>query len=1165
MNRSFRSSFRKNTAKSKVSHIISRPQPTTNQALTKHSYVINSTASTICKGDAVSGSTSSRVGSSLGPDYNSQSSKPLFDTDQLIDSFIEKAASHPLYQCVELFLKEKFNVKSVIYWQEIPNAQVLYSYSLNLSNDHSSGIVGNCYFQRQIMRIPNASAHPSYSSRLDGKISQPNASLLLFPLFDWRNTLSAVCEIIRDNNNAEFTIEDEIFAKWFQKKFKNLSRWLKHPVLMSLMPSSSNYNNSGSESENSGNSARLLSYDDTLIHDIMQLTDRENFIINITKKLTANFDCRAFEIWKYEKKGDKIFRFNEPIDPTEAGIVGDSLTRDQTINCMTNKMSSSYNPKIDGEAEESILSIPVIERGKADDDNIIFSVVIRGSQHHIFTKDDEDALKHLAPFILLAYSNAEAYSNVNTAFNTSRIEQESLAALLEVVELLSSQLDTDKLTDIILEKGRQLTNSDRCSLFLLSEDKESLSSYYQTGLKTPIVIPATNGIAGKTLKEKKVLIIPDAYDTDFFDSTTDKQTGYRTKSILSVPIYSNHGEVIGVTEMMNKKPKPGESSQATIGFTEWDCKVIQIFNIFCGISLENARLFKESVGKTSQLTMFFNTAFSLSKSEDIHRLLSDILNNAKESVEAERAAIFLIDETQEIMTSFIVDGDKFPKQLPMSIGIAAAAAKKKKGILENDVYHCPEFNRSIDAQTGYKTRSIIATPVISPKGEVLGVVEMLNKTSKASKTAGFQEKDLETLNAFSTFVSVALQNSHLKEVALHGDVEVEMSKYITESERLSNQVPSKLALTEAEKTTVRSLNCFAPDFKGIGHFKELYYFFSIWNLLEKFKVSNEQFFRFIFTMRRQYTNTSYHNWTHACDVSQYVTYQMLLAKADQYLNSDEIFIILTAAICHDANHEGLNNVYNVKAETPLGILFKDTSVMEMHHITVAIPILLRTDINMFGCFDETESKKMWTLFIRLILATDMAHHFELVKKNQALWDDNEFSWDEPEHRLLAMQLLIKVADISNVSRPFEYADKWCDILNEEFFKQGDLEKSSGIGLTSPLNDREHPDKPKSQIGFYNFICLPLYSTIARIFPELQVNADSVKANLEVWKSLAAANEAKKKEEEEVKKKEEEEKKKKEEEEKEKNKEEEAPANSEEKKDNEAEKKEGGEDNTEKKE
>lgn len=106
-------------------------------------------------------------------------------------------------------------------------------------------------------------------------------------------------------------------------------------------------------------------------------------------------------------------------------------------------------------------------------------------------------------------------------------------------------------------------------------------------------------------------------------------------------------------------------------------------------------------------------------------------------------------------------------------------------------------------------------------------------------------------------------------------------------------------------------------------------------------------------------------------------------------------------------------------------------------------------------------------------------------------------------------MLLKVGDISNVSRPFEIADKWCDVLNVEFFRQGDLEKQIGIGLTSPLNDREHPDKPKSQIGFYNFICLPLYTVVARAFPELEVNANSVKSNLEKWKQLANPSSEKK--------------------------------------------------------
>jgi hypothetical protein len=192
----------------------------------------------------------------------------------------------------------------------------------------------------------------------------------------------------------------------------------------------------------------------------------------------------------------------------------------------------------------------------------------------------------------------------------------------------------------------------------------------------------------------------------------------------------------------------------------------------------------------------------------------------------------------------------------------------------------------------------------------------------------------------------------------------------------------------------------------------------------------------------------------------------------------------------------------VKAETPFGILFKDQSVMEMHHITVSIPILTRDDANLFQGLTSEQTKKMWNLFIQLILATDMAHHFELVKKSQG-YVEQGWDWESDEHRLTAMQLVLKVADISNVSRPFEIADKWCDILCNEFFRQGDLEKAT-IGLTSPMNDRENSDKPKSQIGFYNFICLPLYHVIAGIFPPLMVNYEAVDSNLMVWKSMVGA-------------------------------------------------------------
>lgn len=1047
MRASFRS-LRKSNNKPRVSNIISKPQSQCVPVLSKHSYVVSPSANTMPK-------------SENNEPVNNSPNLP-FDADKLCDDFISKAATLPLYAAVEQFLREKFNASNSIYWQEIPNAQILYSPSMKLKNEHSTGIVSACYFQRQTLRVSNNSSHPSFSSQIDGKVASLNSSLLLFPLYDWRNTLCAIAEVVTEN--SEFSPDDEIFANWFANKFKMLSKWFKQSFV-----------------------------NDSSIHEIMELHNKENFVKIITQKMCDTFDCRDFEIWTLDKKEERLTKFSLLIEATESGIAGESLYHEQTINAISNRLNPSYNPKIDGDTEESVLAIPVTDK----QGNLIHSLVLRGSKHDLFSKDDEDSLKQLAPFLLLAYANSQDFSNVNVDVEASRNEQDSLAGLLDVVELLSSQLDLDKLIDLILEKGRTLTNSDRCSLFLVDENRQNLASFYQTGLTSPIVIPINRGIVGKTLNEKKVFNIQDAYQCIYFDSATDQKTGYYTKSLLSVPIYSTKGEVIGVTQMVNKK------GQESI-FSGWDGKIIQIFNIFVGIALDNAKLFKESNSSNLYLHSFLDTALSFTQTSDLKNILDHILKNARETVDAERGTVFLCDKDGKTLNPFLADGTNIPTKIETDIGLAAESLKTKKGIIENDVYSSPNFNKAIDEQTGFKTQSIIASPIIMSNGEVIGIVEMLN-----SKKGGFTNKDLDTVNAFSTFACIALQNDRLKEMSTYGGIDVEVSKYIDESEKSSYVVPKKLVLTDEEKEKVLSINCFSLDFQGIGHVKELFYFFTYYDLLKEFQITDERFFRFIYKIRETYTSTSYHNWSHACDVTQYICYQITTAKADQILTKEELFVMLTAGICHDANHRGLNNVYNVKAETPLGILFKDQSVMEMHHITMSIPILSAPDVNFFGFFDDNEVKRIWTLFIRLILATDMAHHFELVKKAQGLIDNKEWDWKNSDHRILSMQIIIKVADISNVSRPFQFADKWCDILNEEFFHQGDLEKSSGIGLTSPLNDREHPDKPKSQIGFYNFICLPLYTVAGHMFPELMVNADSVRSNLEHWKEIAAQNQKEK--------------------------------------------------------
>jgi hypothetical protein len=235
-------------------------------------------------------------------------------------------------------------------------------------------------------------------------------------------------------------------------------------------------------------------------------------------------------------------------------------------------------------------------------------------------------------------------------------------------------------------------------------------------------------------------------------------------------------------------------------------------------------------------------------------------------------------------------------------------------------------------------------------------------------------------------------------------------------------------------------------------------------------------------------------------VTQFVQYQIKLANLPAHLTTQELYGLIVAAICHDASHDGFTNVFNEKVETPLGILFKNQSVMETHHCSVAIQIISKDETNIFSTLDGDEYKQMWTMIIALILSTDMAKHFGFLKEVGELLDSGPLDMTNPVHRHYAINLVLKCADISNVSRPFEMANKWCDVLCEEFFRQGELEETHGMSYTSPLNDRAHLDKPKSQIGFYTFVCLPLYQLAARALPQLQVNVDQVLANLAVWKA-----------------------------------------------------------------
>ncbi|KAL3282956.1 hypothetical protein HHI36_006114 [Cryptolaemus montrouzieri] len=92
----------------------------------------------------------------------------------------------------------------------------------------------------------------------------------------------------------------------------------------------------------------------------------------------------------------------------------------------------------------------------------------------------------------------------------------------------------------------------------------------------------------------------------------------------------------------------------------------------------------------------------------------------------------------------------------------------------------------------------------------------------------------------------------------------------------------------------------------------------------------------------------------------------------------ELLILLTSCICHDLDHPGYNNIYQINAKTELAIRYNDISPLENHHCSVAFRILENEECNIFKSFSSDEFKQIREGIIRCILATDMARHNEIL-------------------------------------------------------------------------------------------------------------------------------------------------------------------------------------------
>lgn len=207
-------------------------------------------------------------------------------------------------------------------------------------------------------------------------------------------------------------------------------------------------------------------------------------------------------------------------------------------------------------------------------------------------------------------------------------------------------------------------------------------------------------------------------------------------------------------------------------------------------------------------------------------------------------------------------------------------------------------------------------------------------------------------------------------------------------------------------------------------------------LLDEFNISSKKLFNFLKTLRSKYQDNLYHNFLHAFDVTNMMFLLMKHTNATQYLTPLDVFVLMIAALCHDVDHPGLTNSFQVAVRTDLAITYSDQSVLEMHHSCTAWKILSLPENNILANLSIEDEKEFRKTLTSSILATDMSNHFELVTKFSTKLDAAEkFSKSSKEDRQLLCNILLHTADISNLCRPYEISRRWSDNLFEEMLLQ----------------------------------------------------------------------------------------------------------------------------------
>jgi signal transduction histidine kinase len=346
-----------------------------------------------------------------------------------------------------------------------------------------------------------------------------------------------------------------------------------------------------------------------------------------------------------------------------------------------------------------------------------------------------------------------AEGEVQSLASALKREQKKVALVQEVSRALSTMRDTDQLLKLIMEKVTELMEADRSTLYLVSEDGGTLTSeVVQGGEVVNIRLRVGEGIAGWVAQTRETLNIPDAYADQRFQPAFDLKSGYRTRSILTVPMAGALGGLVGVLQLINKQGGP---------FERGDEELASALASQAAIAIENARLYQSLVTQNQELmdtrrdlerrqrelNALYEVEKDMSHALDLDDLLSRILAQAIGVLGGGAGSIALVEPDGSLRFR-TVQGPAAPRlierTLPHGTGLIGWAIAHKTPVIVDDPASDPRHARDVAAESGVTPAHLMVAPLVDGE-EVMGAVEIIDQRKKTREGSAWSEVDLKLL------------------------------------------------------------------------------------------------------------------------------------------------------------------------------------------------------------------------------------------------------------------------------------------------------------------------------------------------------------------------------------------------------------------------------------